>query len=135
MSFLYHNCSLYLFIYYFSSTSISLTALNVPLYKPDSLFVSAHFLSTSTLPITTHNYITQNPRLTTETSSGTCGSIMAASVREMVGVCEDSSSSDDEALRRCQEAVWDTRRDTNTGETFSSSINKDRRRRRRNSAE
>ncbi|XP_030273391.1 protein CUSTOS-like isoform X2 [Sparus aurata] len=40
---------------------------------------------------------------------------MAASVRKMVGVCEDSSSSDDEALRRCQEAVWDTRRDTNTG--------------------
>lgn len=65
------------------------------------------------------NYITQNPRLTTEPSSGTFGSIMAASVRKMVGVCEDSSSSDDEALRRCQEAVWDTRRDTNTGETFS----------------
>ncbi|KAM8759475.1 protein CUSTOS [Acanthopagrus schlegelii] len=40
---------------------------------------------------------------------------MAASVRKMVGVCEDSSSSDDEALRRCQEAVWETRSDTNKG--------------------
>ncbi|XP_073321781.1 protein CUSTOS [Pagrus major] len=39
---------------------------------------------------------------------------MAASVRKMVGVCEDSSSSDDEALRRCQEAVWEARGDRNT---------------------
>ncbi|XP_062240302.1 protein CUSTOS isoform X3 [Platichthys flesus] len=35
---------------------------------------------------------------------------MAASVKKMVGVSdESSSSSDDEALRRCQEAVWETR--------------------------
>ncbi|XP_053180955.1 protein CUSTOS [Scomber japonicus] len=33
---------------------------------------------------------------------------MAAHAAKMVGVSEDSSSSDDEALRRCQEAVWDT---------------------------
>ncbi|CAB1412680.1 unnamed protein product [Pleuronectes platessa] len=36
---------------------------------------------------------------------------MAASVKKMVGVSDESSSSssDDEALRRCQEAVWETR--------------------------
>ncbi|CAK6950411.1 protein CUSTOS [Scomber scombrus] len=33
---------------------------------------------------------------------------MAAHAAKMVGVSEDSSSSDDEALRRCQEAVWVT---------------------------
>ncbi|XP_042276639.1 protein CUSTOS [Thunnus maccoyii] len=33
---------------------------------------------------------------------------MAAHVKKMVGVSEDSSSSDDEALKRCQEAVWET---------------------------
>ncbi|XP_040899161.1 protein CUSTOS [Toxotes jaculatrix] len=32
---------------------------------------------------------------------------MAASVKKMAGVSEDSSSSDDEAMRRCQEAVWE----------------------------
>ncbi|XP_023249901.1 uncharacterized protein C12orf43 homolog [Seriola lalandi dorsalis] len=34
---------------------------------------------------------------------------MAAPVKKMVGVSDDSSSSDDEALKRCQEAVWETR--------------------------
>ncbi|XP_018524276.1 protein CUSTOS isoform X1 [Lates calcarifer] len=34
---------------------------------------------------------------------------MAASVKKMVGVSDDSSSSDDETLKRCQEAVWETR--------------------------
>ncbi|XP_071338289.1 protein CUSTOS [Trachinotus anak] len=37
---------------------------------------------------------------------------MAAPVKKMVGVSDDSSSSDDEVLRRCQEAVWETRTDT-----------------------
>nr|XP_046242587.1 protein CUSTOS [Scatophagus argus] len=40
---------------------------------------------------------------------------MAAPVKKMVGVCEDSSSSDDEELRRCQEAVWDARSDRTEG--------------------
>lgn len=34
--------------------------------------------------------------------------IMAAPAKKMVGV-SDSSSSDDEELRRCQEAVWETK--------------------------
>ncbi|XP_049435411.1 protein CUSTOS [Epinephelus fuscoguttatus] len=33
---------------------------------------------------------------------------MAASTKKMVGVSEDSSSSDDEALKKCREAVWET---------------------------
>ncbi|XP_069562742.1 protein CUSTOS [Brachyistius frenatus] len=33
---------------------------------------------------------------------------MAGPTREMVGVSGDSSSSDDEVLKRCQEAVWET---------------------------
>ncbi|XP_051278105.1 protein CUSTOS [Dicentrarchus labrax] len=37
---------------------------------------------------------------------------MAAGSAEMVGVRESSSSSDEEALRRCQEAVWENKRDT-----------------------
>ncbi|KAF3850996.1 hypothetical protein F7725_012768 [Dissostichus mawsoni] len=37
---------------------------------------------------------------------------MAATAKKIVGVSEDSSSSDDEVLRRCQEAVWETRSDT-----------------------
>ncbi|XP_070689986.1 protein CUSTOS isoform X2 [Pempheris klunzingeri] len=36
---------------------------------------------------------------------------MAAPAKEMVGVSDDSSSSDDEVLKRCQEAVWETRTD------------------------
>ncbi|KAK5871294.1 hypothetical protein PBY51_004183 [Eleginops maclovinus] len=32
---------------------------------------------------------------------------MAAPTKKMAGVSEDSSSSDDEVLRRCQEAVWE----------------------------
>ncbi|XP_074525401.1 protein CUSTOS isoform X2 [Halichoeres trimaculatus] len=36
---------------------------------------------------------------------------MAAPSEKMVGVGEDSSSSDDEVLRRCQEAVWETKPD------------------------
>ncbi|XP_034548685.1 protein CUSTOS [Notolabrus celidotus] len=34
---------------------------------------------------------------------------MAAPIRKMVGVSDDSSSSDDEVLRRCQEAVWEAK--------------------------
>ncbi len=41
---------------------------------------------------------------------------MAASAGKMVGVCEDSSSSDEEELRRCQEAVWETRGHLSKGE-------------------
>ncbi|XP_034068585.1 protein CUSTOS [Gymnodraco acuticeps] len=37
---------------------------------------------------------------------------MAATAKKIVGVSEDSCSSDDEVLRRCQEAVWETRSDT-----------------------
>ncbi|XP_033947209.2 protein CUSTOS [Pseudochaenichthys georgianus] len=37
---------------------------------------------------------------------------MAARAKKIVGVSEDSSSSEDEVLRRCQEAVWETRSDT-----------------------
>ncbi|KAJ4942453.1 hypothetical protein JOQ06_012319 [Pogonophryne albipinna] len=37
---------------------------------------------------------------------------MAATAKKIVGVSEDPSSSDDEVLRRCQEAVWETRSDT-----------------------
>ncbi|XP_045891838.1 protein CUSTOS isoform X1 [Micropterus dolomieu] len=36
---------------------------------------------------------------------------MAATAKKMSGVSDDSSSSDDEALRRCREAVWETRTD------------------------
>uniref|UniRef100_UPI0037E8F1B6 protein CUSTOS n=1 Tax=Semicossyphus pulcher TaxID=241346 RepID=UPI0037E8F1B6 len=36
---------------------------------------------------------------------------MAAPAKKMVGVSDDSSSSDDEALKRCREAVWETRSD------------------------
>uniref|UniRef100_A0A3B4T6I1 Protein CUSTOS n=1 Tax=Seriola dumerili TaxID=41447 RepID=A0A3B4T6I1_SERDU len=36
----------------------------------------------------------------------------------MVGVSDDSSSSDDEALKRCQEAVWETRPVKDKGESF-----------------
>ncbi|KAK9522397.1 hypothetical protein VZT92_018865 [Zoarces viviparus] len=36
---------------------------------------------------------------------------MAAPARKMVGVSDDSSSSDDEVLKRCREAVWETRAD------------------------
>ncbi|XP_044053240.1 protein CUSTOS isoform X1 [Siniperca chuatsi] len=36
---------------------------------------------------------------------------MAAPAKKVVGVSDDSSSSDDEALKRCQEAVWETRTD------------------------
>ncbi|XP_026044016.1 protein CUSTOS [Astatotilapia calliptera] len=35
--------------------------------------------------------------------------IMAAPVKKMAGVSDDSSSSDDEVLKRCQEAVWETK--------------------------
>ncbi|KAL3976183.1 clusterin-associated protein 1 [Sarotherodon galilaeus] len=35
--------------------------------------------------------------------------IMAAPAKKMVGVSDDSSSSDDEVLKRCQEAVWETK--------------------------
>ncbi|XP_040010546.1 protein CUSTOS isoform X2 [Xiphias gladius] len=54
--------------------------------------------------------ITQNPQLKTDNTNSTCF-IMAAPVKKMVGVSDDSSSSDDEALKRCQEAVWETRTD------------------------
>ncbi|XP_039658486.1 protein CUSTOS isoform X2 [Perca fluviatilis] len=40
---------------------------------------------------------------------------MAAAAKNMVAV-DDSSSSDDEALKRCQEAVWDIRSDKNKDE-------------------
>uniref|UniRef100_A0A3Q1FRW5 Protein CUSTOS n=1 Tax=Acanthochromis polyacanthus TaxID=80966 RepID=A0A3Q1FRW5_9TELE len=40
---------------------------------------------------------------------------MAAPAKKMVGV-SDSSSSDDEQLRRCQEAVWETKTTKNKGE-------------------
>lgn len=36
-------------------------------------------------------------------------SIMAAPVGKMRRVSDESSSSDEEALRRCQEAVWETK--------------------------
>ncbi|XP_041642511.1 protein CUSTOS [Cheilinus undulatus] len=36
---------------------------------------------------------------------------MAAPAKKMVGVSDDSSSSDDEVLKRCQEAVWETKPD------------------------
>ncbi|KAM7017603.1 LOW QUALITY PROTEIN: protein CUSTOS [Tautogolabrus adspersus] len=36
---------------------------------------------------------------------------MAAPTKEMVGVAEDSSSSDDEVFKRCQEAVWEAKTD------------------------
>ncbi len=45
--------------------------------------------------------------------------IMAAPAEKGTGVCEDSSSSDDEELRRCQEAVWETRGDLRRGEDCS----------------
>uniref|UniRef100_A0A4W6F295 Protein CUSTOS n=1 Tax=Lates calcarifer TaxID=8187 RepID=A0A4W6F295_LATCA len=44
---------------------------------------------------------------------------MAASVKKMVGVSDDSSSSDDETLKRCQEAVWETRPEKKKGEILS----------------
>ncbi|XP_034397473.1 protein CUSTOS [Cyclopterus lumpus] len=37
---------------------------------------------------------------------------MAALAKKMVGVSDDSSSSDEEVLKRCQEAAWETRSDT-----------------------
>lgn len=40
---------------------------------------------------------------------------MAAPAVKMVPVSEDSSSSDDETLRRCQEAVWETKPDKTKG--------------------
>uniref|UniRef100_A0A3B5AJ24 Protein CUSTOS n=1 Tax=Stegastes partitus TaxID=144197 RepID=A0A3B5AJ24_9TELE len=43
---------------------------------------------------------------------------MAAPAKKMVGA-SDSSSSDDEELRRCQEAVWETKTNRNKGESFS----------------
>ncbi|XP_029294862.1 protein CUSTOS [Cottoperca gobio] len=50
------------------------------------------------------------PESSAQNTSGTCF-IMAAAAKGMAAVCNDSSSSDDEALRRCQEAVWETRSD------------------------
>ncbi|XP_040010545.1 protein CUSTOS isoform X1 [Xiphias gladius] len=61
--------------------------------------------------------ITQNPQLKTDNTNSTCF-IMAAPVKKMVGVSDDSSSSDDEALKRCQEAVWETRTDKGKGESW-----------------
>uniref|UniRef100_A0A3Q3K8Q0 Protein CUSTOS n=1 Tax=Monopterus albus TaxID=43700 RepID=A0A3Q3K8Q0_MONAL len=43
---------------------------------------------------------------------------MAAPSIEMVGVSHDSSSSDDEELKRCQEAVWEARTDKKKGDRF-----------------
>ncbi|XP_037337257.2 protein CUSTOS [Pungitius pungitius] len=58
------------------------------------------------------DYITQNPQLITDVLSGTCV-IMAATAKNMAGVSDDSSSSDDdEVMKRCKEAVWETRSDT-----------------------
>ncbi|KAM8887196.1 protein CUSTOS [Spinachia spinachia] len=39
---------------------------------------------------------------------------MAATAENMAGVSDDSSSSDDEVMKRCKEAVWETRIDTKT---------------------
>ncbi|XP_070760360.1 protein CUSTOS [Enoplosus armatus] len=50
---------------------------------------------------------------------------MAAPAEKMVGVSDDSSSSDDEALRRCQEAVWETR--TRKKEDADSSVQQSKR--------
>nr|XP_020445931.1 uncharacterized protein C12orf43 homolog isoform X1 [Monopterus albus] len=44
---------------------------------------------------------------------------MAAPSIEMVGVSHDSSSSDDEELKRCQEAVWEARTDKKKDEERS----------------
>lgn len=44
---------------------------------------------------------------------------MAAPAKKMVGVSDDSSSSDDEVLKRCQEAVWEIRTDKKKGESCS----------------
>ncbi|XP_037634793.1 protein CUSTOS isoform X2 [Sebastes umbrosus] len=41
---------------------------------------------------------------------------MAVAAKNACGVSDDSSSSDDEALKRCQEAVWETRGDKMKGE-------------------
>uniref|UniRef100_A0A8C2XMF5 Protein CUSTOS n=1 Tax=Cyclopterus lumpus TaxID=8103 RepID=A0A8C2XMF5_CYCLU len=41
---------------------------------------------------------------------------MAALAKKMVGVSDDSSSSDEEVLKRCQEAAWETRSDTKKGD-------------------
>ena len=54
------------------------------------------------------------PECSAQNTSGTCLS-MAATAKKIAGVSEDSSSSDDEVLRRCQEAVWETRSDTKKG--------------------
>ncbi len=51
-------------------------------------------------------------------TSGTCF-IMAAPAAKMVGVSDDSSSSDDEALKRCREAVWESRAEKKKGDSFS----------------
>lgn len=50
-----------------------------------------------------HNYFTQNPPLYPGTFT-----VMAASVKNTVSAPDESSSSseDDEAVRRCREAVW-----------------------------
>ncbi|XP_047447351.1 protein CUSTOS [Mugil cephalus] len=50
---------------------------------------------------------------------------MAAPGRKMVGVSDDSSSSDDEELRRCQEAVWETQ--TNKTKDGDSSVKESKR--------
>ncbi|KAG8012242.1 Potassium voltage-gated channel subfamily V member 2 [Nibea albiflora] len=48
--------------------------------------------------------------------------VMAAPAGKMVGVGEESSSDDEEALRRCQEAVWETRGQPSKGESLGFSL-------------
>lgn len=43
---------------------------------------------------------------------------MAVPGKNLASAAEDSSSSDDEELKRCQEAVWETRADAKKGEHF-----------------
>lgn len=55
-----------------------------------------------------------NPDAATR-SDGTCFT-MATSAKKMLGASDDFSSSDEEELKRCREAVWETRSGKNTGD-------------------
>ncbi|KAK2837623.1 hypothetical protein Q5P01_014835 [Channa striata] len=52
------------------------------------------------------DYVTHNSQL--KNTGSTC-SVMACTAKKMVGFSDSSSSGDDEVLKRCQEAVWETR--------------------------
>lgn len=70
------------------------------------------------LLICTYSFQTTLPRIliSKQTTRAAHVFIMAARVKKMVGVSEDSSSSDDEELKRCQEAVWETQTNKTKGE-------------------